>query len=75
MSDFLVRIVEILAHIFHDRPEARRFSVLGDEVRTTRGPSIRGLGLCYSHNTLLARLVGLAEVDSVRLRLSNFLLA
>jgi hypothetical protein len=31
MSDFLVRIVEILAHIFHGRPESSRFSVMGAE--------------------------------------------
>ncbi len=31
MSDFLVRILEIIAHIFHGRPESPRFSVLGDE--------------------------------------------
>ena len=31
MSDILVRIVELLTGVFQDRPEPRRFSVLGDD--------------------------------------------
>jgi len=29
MSDILVRIAELLTRVFHDRPEPRRFSILG----------------------------------------------
>jgi len=31
MSEFLVKIAEILAGIFHGRPEPRHFSVMGDD--------------------------------------------
>jgi len=31
VSDILLKVVELVAGVFHGRPEPRRFSVLGDD--------------------------------------------
>jgi hypothetical protein len=31
MSDILVAMAELLTRVFHDRPDPRRFSILGDD--------------------------------------------